>query len=80
MEVLREASTGRSLWRVAPQRGRALLFSSGLENVHYVDALSEGTRFALATFFGTVPEGEAGAEDLAFKLCEYWDPQSFSGE
>jgi len=39
--------------RYAPRAGRALVFSSGWENVHYVDVVTAGTRFAMPVFFGT---------------------------
>jgi len=59
----------RRLWRVAPQRGRALVFSSGFENIHYVDALRSGERFTIGTFWTTEPVddavGEQGMQDLA---------------
>ncbi len=36
--------TRRVLTRVSPGRGNAVMFSSGWENVHYVDAVTEGER------------------------------------
>ena len=45
----------------APQAGRALVFSSGWENVHYVDRVTAGTRFAMPVFFGTAPPGTEDA-------------------
>jgi predicted 2-oxoglutarate/Fe(II)-dependent dioxygenase YbiX len=35
----------RILTREAPVRGNAVMFSSGWENVHYVDAVTEGERW-----------------------------------
>ena len=48
--------------RRSPQRGRALVFSSGFENIHYVDALRSGERFTIGTFWTTEPvdDGEGG--------------------
>ena len=50
--VERDAS-GRLLTRLTPVQGRVLLFSSGWENVHYVDRVTKGVRFALPVFFCT---------------------------
>lgn len=51
--------------RVAPVEGHAVYFSSGWENVHCVDAVSSGTRFALPIFFSTVePSGKAEARPM----------------
>ena len=55
-------AVGRSLTRLSPLRGRALIFSSGFENIHYVDELQSGERFALAAFFRTTEAAVAGAE------------------
>ena len=54
--------TGRLEWPLAPVRGRALLFSSGWENVHYVAPALSGERFAIATFWTTeiLPRATAG--------------------
>ena len=41
------------LTRLAPQRGRATIFSSGWENLHFVDPISAGRRFAMPAFFVT---------------------------
>ena len=43
----------RTLTRVAPLQGRAVMFSSGWENLHFVDRVSSGVRFALPVFFRT---------------------------
>ena len=37
------------------ERGRALIFSSGWENVHFVDSVTSGVRFVLPVFFGMGP-------------------------
>ena len=39
--------------RFASVQGRALIFSSGWENIHYVGAVTSGVRIALPAFFGT---------------------------
>lgn len=68
--------------RIAPQAGRALLFSSGWENVHYVEPCT-GERFALPVFFECVPlesvavDGRGGDEvdvgrESARELCAQW--------
>lgn len=43
----------RSLTRIGPRQGEASFFSSGWENVHFVDAVSSGQRFAMPAFFTT---------------------------
>lgn len=60
-------AAGRSEWRLAPVKGRALLFSGGLENVHYVAPVTgDGERFAIGTFWTTAPaELEEPSQDLA---------------
>jgi len=40
-----------SLSSLAPRLGRASLFSSGWENVHQVDEITKGQRFAMSAFF-----------------------------
>lgn len=47
--------TAQNQHRFAAERGRALLFSSGWENVHFVDAVTSGVRFVLPVFFGMGP-------------------------
>ena len=39
--------------RFPPQRGRAILFSSGWENVHAIAPIDSGVRFTMPVFFGT---------------------------
>lgn len=64
-EEAREKSTaGRKLTRFSPKRGRAMLFTSGWENLHYVDVVSQGVRHAMPTFFTTYPTyARDGPED-----------------
>lgn len=74
--------TGRCLTRVAPQRGRALVFSSGWENLHFVDVIDSGVRHALVGFFMTRPQwaldgaddmrGPVEATDVAGALVHYF--------
>ena len=78
-----DASAGgeRVLTRLSPQRGRALLFTSGWENLHYVDAIASGVRHALVTFFMTRAawardgeddvRGPVAAEDVADALLHF---------
>ena len=76
-----ETLEGRRLTRISPLRGRALSFSSGCENLHFVDAIESGTRHALPTFFMTRAawatdgpddmRGPVEAQDVAGALLEY---------
>jgi hypothetical protein len=52
-EVIEKSTAGRQLTRLSPQRGRAVFFTSGWENLHYVDVVSSGVRHAMPTFFVT---------------------------
>jgi len=74
----------RVLTPYAPVRGSAVIFSSGWENMHQVERLESGTRFAVPCFFTTeaVPEAsldhfggvpsddEAIADDLQHLLLD----------
>ena len=51
------------LTRLAPQRGRATIFSSGWENLHFVDPISAGRRFAMPAFFVTKAADAAATAD-----------------
>ena len=79
------SASGRRLTRLAPVRGRALLFSSGWENVHYVESVTHGARFALPVFFRTLAAQEGSScagdadgadavagKDLASEICAMW--------
>jgi hypothetical protein len=60
-----DTGSDRRLTRVSPQRGRALLFSSGWENIHFVDVIDSGVRHALVTFFMTrAAWATSGVEDM----------------
>ena len=84
-----DARAPRRLTRLAPRRGRALLFSSGWENCHYVEPCAAGARFALPAFFECVAPDAAGAAPpvdvgraIAAELCAQWsamgDEQGYS--
>jgi len=67
--------------RIAPQRGRALIFSSGWENLHFVDVIESGVRHALPAFFMTRAawatdgpddmRGPVESQDVAATLLQY---------
>jgi len=69
---------------LAPSKGAAVIFSSGWENMHEVEPLASGKRFAVPSFFTTLPEGpppEATvANDARLIADELWrsllNPQS----
>jgi hypothetical protein len=75
---------GRKLTRYGPTKGAAVIFSSGWENMHEVEQLTSGTRFAVPCFFTTEPvhemaydsfggipsEPEAIADDLQYLLLD----------
>jgi len=52
---------------LAPSKGAAIIFSSGWENMHEVEPLASGTRFAVPSFFTTLaePPDEPFADDEA---------------
>eukprot|EP00578_Thalassiosira_sp_NH16_P016919 CAMPEP_0181123046 /NCGR_PEP_ID=MMETSP1071-20121207/25661_1 /TAXON_ID=35127 /ORGANISM="Thalassiosira sp., Strain NH16" /LENGTH=1033 /DNA_ID=CAMNT_0023208103 /DNA_START=49 /DNA_END=3150 /DNA_ORIENTATION=+ len=47
--------TGRKHTPFAPTRGSAVIFSSGWENMHEVEKITSGTRYAVPAFFTTCP-------------------------
>jgi hypothetical protein len=59
----------RLMNRLSPQSGSAILFSSGWENIHFVEPLESGCRFAVPAFFSTSPSAatteSAPADDHA---------------
>ena len=78
--LVQDASSGRLLTKLAPVQGRALLFTSGWENVHYVERVTEGVRYALPAFFRTVGPGYSDyvdggdcCEDLATQVCAQFE-------
>lgn len=46
---------GRELTPFHPKRGAAVIFSSGWENMHEVDKITSGVRYAVPCFFTTCP-------------------------
>lgn len=55
----------RQLRRLAPVSGLAVAFTSGWENMHFVEPISTGCRFAVPAFFTTASVGgESTAESL----------------
>ena len=54
----------RVLTEFAPQRGAAVIFSSGWENMHEVWKLESGTRYAVPCFFTTCPVPESALDEL----------------
>lgn len=69
--------TSRSLTRMSPLQGRAVLFSSGWENIHYVSAVSSGVRYAMPCFFRTEAATEGGGaydhvDDMCHWLMSVW--------
>mgnify|MGYP006092210395 len=69
------------LTRLHPQRGRATIFTSGWENLHFVDPISAGVRFAMPAFFVTSAasarqgdadlRGAVGRQDVAMALLQH---------
>ena len=49
---------GRELTPFHPTRGAAVIFSSGWENMHEVEKITSGTRYAVPCFFTTCPVPE----------------------
>jgi len=65
----------RVLTPLSPSRGSAVIFSSGWENMHEVEPLVSGTRFAVPSFFGTHParpEDEFAPGDDDVVADELW--------
>ena len=53
-----DPSAERSLLRLEPRAGTAVVFSSGWENMHFVEPLESGRRFAVPAFFCTSAEAD----------------------
>lgn len=47
--------SGRELKPFHPSKGAAVIFSSGWENMHEVEKITSGTRYAVPCFFTTCP-------------------------
>lgn len=63
LEEIRRA--GRELTPFHPTKGAAVIFSSGWENMHEVEKITSGTRYAVPCFFTTCPVPEAAYEQMA---------------
>jgi hypothetical protein len=61
-EKIRRA--GRKLTPYSPTRGAAVIFSSGWENMHEVEKITSGVRYAVPCFFTTCPVPEAAYEQM----------------
>lgn len=57
--------SGRKLSPVYPKKGNAVIFSSGWENMHEVETITSGTRYAVPAFFTTCPVPEAAYTQMA---------------
>lgn len=56
---------GRIFTPFHPTRGAAVIFSSGWENMHEVEKITSGVRYAVPCFFTTCPVPEAAYEQMA---------------
>ena len=57
--------SGRKLTPFHPTRGAAVIFSSGWENMHEVEKITSGVRYAVPCFFTTSPVPEVAYEQMA---------------
>lgn len=55
---------GRVLTPFHPTRGSAVIFSSGWENMHEVEKITSGVRYAVPCFFTTCPVPDAAYEQM----------------
>ena len=62
---------GRELTPYYPTRGAAVIFSSGWENLHEVEKITSGVRYAIPCFFTTCP-----VPDLAYEQMSVGKPQT----
>lgn len=58
-------SAGRILNPYHPKKGAAVIFTSGWENMHEVEKITSGVRFAVPAFFTTCPVPEMAYEQMA---------------
>jgi len=56
---------GRAFTPFQPTRGAAVIFSSGWENMHEVDKITSGVRYAVPCFFTTCPVPDAAYTQMA---------------
>lgn len=61
-EQIRRA--GRKLSPFHPTKGAAVIFSSGWENMHEVEKITSGVRYAVPCFFTTCPVPEAAYDQM----------------
>lgn len=64
-------AAGRVLTPFHPSRGAAVIFSSGWENMHEVDKITSGVRYAVPAFFTTCP-----VPDLAYEQMHVGKPKT----
>ena len=57
--------SGRKLTPFHPTRGAAVIFSSGWENMHEVEKITSGVRYAVPCFFTTSPVPDVAYEQMA---------------
>lgn len=55
---------GRKLTPFHPTKGAAVIFSSGWENMHEVETITSGTRYAVPCFFTTCPVPDAAYDQM----------------
>jgi len=56
--------SGREFTAFHPKRGAGVIFSSGWENMHEVEKITAGTRYAVPCFFTTCPVPEAAYDQM----------------
>ncbi|GMH68984.1 hypothetical protein TrRE_jg2022 [Triparma retinervis] len=64
-EIARARKARRDLTPFHPTTGAAVIFSSGWENMHEVEKLTSGTRYAVPSFFTTCPVPEGAYAQMA---------------
>lgn len=69
--VFRDSLPETDLMRVVPQKGGLLLFTSGIENIHRVEEVTNGTRYALNMFFTRNPDACEDQKHLNFIPLDY---------
>ena len=74
-EMERARNAKRSLVRFHPSKGAGVIFSSGWENMHEVEKLTSGTRYAVPSFFTTSPVPE-----MAYTMMVQGKPKVRSSE
>jgi len=63
-EMARGRRSRREITPFYPSKGAAVIFTSGWENMHEVDTLTSGTRYAVPSFFTTCPVPDAAFAHL----------------